>query len=557
MRDEELRRQAEAAGVATGYHDGLGQWHEVSVDTLRTVLEAVGPPPSPSPGPSAAARCRLPPDLEAGGRAWGWAVQLYALRSETSWGIGDLGDLASLLRASDPPGFVLLNPLHARTPGDPSPYAPSSRRFRDPLYIRVEAVPELAALSPDARAEVSALAKAGRDLNRAAVIDRAAVWGLKHDALWRCYQALARAGSGLAGRRDAFAAWRARTEGVEEFAAFSAAGRHDPGYQAWLQWVLEEQLRALPWPPGSIGVINDLAIGFSPDGFDAHSMREVLAEGVTIGAPPDLLAPQGQNWGLSAWAPGRLAAAGYEPFASTLRASLEGAGGLRVDHVMGLFRLFLIPSGAPPAEGTYVRCPAEELLGILAAESARADALVVGEDLGTVEPGVRERLAAARVLSYRLAWFEREPPAEWPRLALAAVTTHDLPTIAGRFAAGDAVEPDADAEGRAKAALLDRLEGEGVLAPGERAVGQIADALHGLLARTPCMLVAASLDDAVLAVERPNLPGTTGAQRPNWSRPLPLQLEDLLADPRVRALAGRLSEAVRRRPNEEPAEQGI
>ncbi len=593
--------------MATRYRDGLKQWHEVPVATLRAVLEAIGPVPEPVPELAQAPpqapgvrleaepRCYLPPELAAGGRSWGWGVQLYALRSRASWGIGDLGDLAALLRTPDPPGFVLLNPLHAAPPEEASPYMPSSRSFRNPLYLRVEAVPEVEPLDADERAALAALATEGRALNHAAVIDRTAVWALKDEALRRCHAALER----RPGRQAAFAAWRARTNGIEEFATFcglqDAHGRdwrawpaalHHPdaaavrrwheghpqevSYHAYLQWLLLEQFRALPraQEPGSLGVVNDLAVGVAADGFDAWSTQDVLAQGVTIGAPPDVLGPKGQNWGLPAWSPARLAEAGYEPFARTLRANLEGAGGLRVDHVMGLFRLFLIPEGASPSDGTYVRYPTDDLLAVLAAESMRARALVVGEDLGTVAVGVRRRLAAARVLSYRLAWFEREPPAAWPRLALAAVTTHDLPTIAGRFTGDDAAQlrqlnviPAEQAssaragEARRNAALLARLEGEGLLAPGERSLGAIAQALHQLLAQTPCMLVAATLEDALLVPDRPNVPGTT-SERPNWSLPLPLPLEELLADPRVRTLAGSLAKAVHRAAVPNSAEQG-
>jgi 4-alpha-glucanotransferase len=303
--------------------------------------------------------------------------------------------------------------------------------------------------------------------------------------------------------------------------------------------------------------VNDLAIGFAPDGFDAWSFQDELAAGMSVGAPPDPLGPHGQDWGLPAFVPDRLAAGGYGPFAQTIRAGMAHAAGLRIDHVMGLFRLFWIPEGAEPVQGTYVRYPADDLLGILALESLAAQALVVGEDLGTVEPGVRERLAAEGVLSYRLAWFEhddagrRRRAADYPRLALAATTTHDLPTVAGFFSGSDldhlcdigvatpGGREQADQETQ-RASLCQLLEDEGLLAPGERSVEAIVAALYGFLARTPAMLVAATLEDAVEAPDRPNVPGTID-QRPNWSLPLPVLLDDLAADPRVRRLAAVLS----------------
>jgi 4-alpha-glucanotransferase len=674
---DELRRTAEARGIATSFTDAASRHHEVSEATLSAMLEAMGPAPEPTAWPPvvvtrigrdrswrppegepvslvleggterplpaelpgdlppgrhrvvgrsgattlvvAPGRCHLPPALAGGGRAWGWAAQLYATRSRSSWGVGDLGDLAGLLATTAPlgTGFALLNPLHAALPAEPSPYNPSSRVFRNPLYLRVGDVPELAGLDPADRARVEALAGAGRDLLDQDRIDRPAVYRLKDTALRLAYGSLAR----LPARQAGLAAYRAATPNLEPFATFCALqhahgpdwrdwpasyrhpgrpevatfGRrhHDEvGYHAWLQWLLDEQLAAAasatpvdnrtpptrPWAtlpvgaPGTagagsgapggtgLGVLNDLAIGFAPNGFDAWSFQDELATGISVGAPPDPLGPQGQDWGLPAFVPDRLAADGYGPFAQTIRAGMAHAAGLRIDHVMGLFRLFWIPEGAEPAEGTYVRYPADDLLGVLALESMTARALVVGEDLGTVGPGVRERLAAEGVLSYRLAWFEHGPDgyrrraADYPRLALAATTTHDLPTVAGFFTGSDLEHlcdigvatpggsTQADQEEQ-RASLCRLLEAEGLLAPGERSVAAIVAALYGFLARTPSMLVAATLEDAVEAHDRPNVPGTVD-QRPNWSLPLPVLLDDLAADPRVRRLAGILSEGV-------------
>jgi 4-alpha-glucanotransferase len=533
-------------------------------------------------------RCHLPAALADGGRAWGWAAQLYAVRSRASWGIGDLGDLGGLLAATAPlgAGFALLNPLHAALPAEASPYNPSTRVFRNPLYLRVEDVPELAALDPGDRARVEALAGAGRELNDRHRIDRPAVYRLKDEALRLAHGAIGRA----PGRTDGLAAYRAATPNLERFATFCAlqhvhgqdwrawpaAYRH-PGrpevasfgdqhhqevaYHAWLQWLLDAQLAAAGGTRAGLGVLNDLAIGFAPDGFDAWSFQDELAAGISVGAPPDPLGPRGQDWGLPAFVPDRLAAGGYAPFAQTIRAGMAHAAGLRIDHVMGLFRLFWIPDGAEPADGTYVRYPADDLLGVLALESAAAEALVVGEDLGTVEPGVRERLTAEGVLSYRLAWFEQGPgegrrrASDYPRLALAATTTHDLPTVAGFFSGSDlehlcgigvaSRDGDERADQEAQRESLCRLlEDEGLLAAGERSVPAIVAALYGFLSRTPSMLVAATLEDAVEARDRPNVPGTID-QRPNWSLPLPVPLDDLAADPRVRRLAGILDQGVR------------
>src|SRR5215212_7965153 len=642
---DELRRTAQTRGIATSFTDAGGRLYEVSEATLEAVLAAMGPAPErrdwppvvvarqgwrhpwrpPAGEPAtlelasgeerplpaelpgdlpvgrhrvagrtgattlvvAPARCHLPASLEAGGRAWGWAAQLYAVRSAASWGIGDLGDLAGLLAstASLGAGFALLNPLHAASPGEPSPYNPSTRVFRNPLYLRVEDVPELAALAGPERARVEVLASDGRDLNGHHRIDRTAIYRLKDEALRLAHGALDR----LPERRAGLAAYRAATPNLERFATFCAiqhaegrdwrdwpaAYRHpgrpevaefgarhaaEVGYHAWLQWLLDEQLAAATPASGQLGVLNDLAIGFAPDGFDAWSFQDELAAGMTVGAPPDPLGPHGQDWGLPAFVPDRLTEGGYGPFAQTIRAGMAHAAGLRIDHVMGLFRLFWIPEGAEPAQGTYVRYPADDLLGVLALESVAAEALVVGEDLGTVEHGVRERLATEGVLSYRLAWFEHGPgggrrrAADYPHLALAAATTHDLPTVAGFFSGSDlahlveigAAAPDggegADQEAQ-RDSLCRLLEEEGLLEVGERGVEALVAALYGFLAHTPAMLVAATLEDALEAHDRPNVPGTID-QRPNWSLPLPVPLDNLAADPRVRRLAGILSEGV-------------
>jgi 4-alpha-glucanotransferase len=644
-----LRRAAEARGVATRFTDAAGNHHRVSEATLRAVLDALGeespaagsawppvvvarvggthpwrppaearaavvlesgeerPLPEELPGDLppgrhrvegrggetalvvAPGRCHLPPALAAGGRAWGWAVQLYALRSRASWGIGDLADLAGLLTATAPlgAGFALVNPLHAASPAEPSPYNPSSRVFRNPVYLQVEAVPEVGALAPRERALVEELAGRGRRLLDRDRIDRPAVARLKDRALRLAFAALPR----LPARQTALAAHRAATPGLDDYASFCAlqhvhgqdwrtwpaayrrpdggevasfrsARRDEVAYHAWLQWLLDEQLAAVPVPAGGLGVLTDLAVGFAPDGFDAWWFQDELAPGITVGAPPDPLGPHGQDWGVPPFVPGHLAAHAYEPFARTIRAGMAHAGGLRIDHVMGLFRLYWIPRGAEPADGTYVAYPADDLLGVLALESARARALVVGEDLGTVAPGVRERLAAEGVLSYRLAWFERgadgrrRRAADYPRLALAAATTHDLPTIAGFLdgsdlaelrdigvVAGDRFEDAAADRARERASLRRLLQDEGLLDPGAPDGGATAVALHALLARTPAMLVAATLEDALGVRRRPNVPGTT-TERPNWSLPLPVPLEELAGDPRLRRLAAVLSNGV-------------
>ncbi|TMD01402.1 MAG: 4-alpha-glucanotransferase [Chloroflexi bacterium] len=504
-------------------------------------------------------RCHLP----AGLRTWGWAAQLYALRSARSWGMGDLGDLAGLARRSAAElgaGMVLVNPLHAVAPGEPqqpSPYFPSSRLYRNPLYLRVEEVPGAAALG----ARLDALAAAGRELNRRRLIDRDAVHRLKTEALEEIWAGFAgdpgfdayRATEGE--QLERFATWCALAEvhggrwqdwpealrrpDTAEVAGFRAEHRRRIDHHAWLQWLLDRQLAAASEP---LSLMHDLAIGVDPGGADAWSWQEILASGVRVGAPPDEFNAAGQDWGLPPFHPWRLRRAGYEPFAATIRAALRHAAALRVDHVMGLFRLFWIPAGLGPADGAYVRYPHGELLDVLALESARAGAYVCGEDLGTVEDTVRTEMAERRMLSYRLLWFETDPPERYPRRALSAITTHDLPTVAGMWTGSDiddqrsaGVEPNLESTN----AIRDRigaLTGLGAGAPVDMAV----EALHARLAQAPSALVTATLDDCLGVTERPNMPATTDTW-PNWCLALPAPLEAVLDDPRTRRVAGLLN----------------
>jgi 4-alpha-glucanotransferase len=502
-------------------------------------------------------RCHLP----AGLRAWGWAVQLAATRSRDSWGIGDLVDLRRLgaWAAGRGAGFVALSPLHApapATPQQPSPYYASSRRFRNPLHLRVEEVDGAREAGP----AVDGAAAAGRALLADRRIDRDAVWASKREALEACF--------GVAGGDPAFARWqRAAGPAVEDWARWCAlAERHGGDWRgwpvtlrhprdgavadatgaapervaffAWLQWQLGRQVAAVPLP-----VVHDLAVGFDPGGFDSWAWQDLLALDARIGAPPDEFNRAGQDWGLPPFVPWRLRQVSYAPFVETLRSVLQGAGGLRVDHVMGLFRLFWVPPEAGPADGAYVRYPAGDLLDILALESARAGAVVIGEDLGTVEAGVRDELASRDVLSMRLLWFEDDPPAAWPERSLALVTTHDLPTVVGVWTGSDVDDqrtagvPVAE-EGAT--ALRQRLSARTGL-PDDAPVADVVVGAHRALAAAPSALVAATLEDALRVGERPNMPGTTDSW-PNWSLALPVPVEEVETDPGVAAVADALAE---------------
>ncbi|MGW7457903.1 4-alpha-glucanotransferase [Streptomyces sp. NPDC054797] len=535
-------------------------------------------------GRTAEATVILAPDRApaAPERAHGLLVQLYSLLSERSWGMGDLGDLAELARwagRTHGAGFIQVNPLHAAVPGtptDPSPYRPSSRRFPDPVHLRIEDVPEYAHC-PD-RAALAALAARGAELRRevldkGALIDRDAVWALKRAALELLY-AVPRTPE----REAAYGAFRAaQGPSLDRHAAWcAAAAGEDPGERAdfhrWLVWLTDAQLaaaqRAAREAGMAVGIVHDLAVGVHPDGSDARTGC-LHARGISVGAPPDAFNARGQDWGLPPWRPDVLAATAYAPFRSLLRGVFRYAGALRIDHVMGLFRLWWIPEGTPPAGGTYVGYDGEAMLAVLVLEAHRAGALVIGEDLGTVEPRVRQELARRGVLGTSVLWFERDwegdgsplAAAAWRADCLATATTHDLPPTAAKLAGGHVELRDrlglltrpAEEERAQDAAdtaewleLLDRL---GLETKGEEAAVQ---ALYAFLLRTPARLVGVWLPDAVGDRRPQNLPGTSD-QYPNWRLPLadaggrPLTLEELAASPRANALLEAVREGGRPR----------
>lgn len=495
-------------------------------------------------------RCHLPDDL----RAWGIAAELYAARSSRSWGIGDLGDLGQLaeLARRAGAGVLALNPLHAALPlaaQEPSPYFPSSRRWANPLYLRVHDLP-----GATGEPGLDELARLGEALNGERRIDRDAVYRLKLDAferLWRRFPGdpaferfLADHGTDLQQyatfcaltehHGGGWSRWPAEHRRPDTAAVSSFAGEHHDRvrFHAWLQWLLDGQLAA----SGAADlVIADLAVGVNPDGADAWAWQDELALDVGVGAPPDQFNTQGQDWGLPPFVPWRLRSRRYEPFVQTIRATMRRARGIRIDHVAGLFRLFWIPRGAGPGDGTYVRYDARELLDIVALESVRAGTFVVGEDLGTVEEATRSRLAAAGVLSYRLLWFEPGNPVEYPRQALAAVSTHDLPTIAGLWTGADLEAQEAldlhpntagTADMRTHLAALTSSDDD-------RPVEDVIVDAHRKLAEAPSALMTATLDDALAVTERPNMPGTVDGW-PNWSIALPVPIDDLAEHPLVR-----------------------
>lgn len=550
--------------------------------------------------------CWVPAPLQAGGRWWGYTVQLYALRSPHNCGIGDFGDLRRLvaMAAGQGAAFIGLNPLHALFPDRPeqaSPYSPSSRLALNPLYLDVASVieeydcdsarrlwneaafrkrlqrlrdTELVDYPGVAAAKEEVLQLAWRDFDtlelqrrtphgrafRSFLVERAASIGLH--ALFEALQAhLRQADPAVRGWQDWPAAYRdPRGAAVQGFRETHATAVR---YRLWLQWLAEQQLeraqaeaKAAGMP---IGLHRDLAVGVDPAGSQTWLQPALYAPDMRIGAPPDLLQPQGQDWGLAPPTPCGLRAARYQPFIDTLRANMRSAGALRLDHVMVLMRLFW--TGADG--GAYVRYPVEDLMGLLALESQRHRCMVVGEDLGTVPQQMHEAMAQGGLLSYRPLMFAHDaqagftPPAAFPAQAFAAFGTHDLPTLAGFWRGIDlqlhqrmapASSADAQARQQEREALCERLlqalahagngpgAGPALPRPGDDATPALVAAVYAYLASTPCWLVGVQLEDVTLQPVQVNLPGTREDQFPNWRRKLGCTLDALADDATLQAV---------------------
>ena len=556
-------------GIAHGYHDVNGTWHDTPAATREFLRGAMGDPLPIEPlwfvdqgcTDALQGRCSLatedgtdlgdvdalPSDLPLGHHrlqpldggpvtslvvaprscrpapyGWGVAAQVYSLWGPDDWGIGDLRDVEHLGRLIAARGgtAALLSPLHAPAPTLPqetSPYYPSSRRWLNPSLIPLDGA------SPVTN-------EAG------ALIDRSGAWPAKRRAL---LERFARAADGAEWRAWAdkegadlwqFCTWNALSERLgPRWAEWPAQFRHPDeravrdlplddeqfattrDFHAWLQWLA---LRTLERTADNAGValIGDLAVGCSPHGADAWLHQDLMALGVRIGAPSDPFNAAGQNWGLPPFVPARLRAAHYQPFIGMVRAACQAMSGLRIDHVMGLFRQFWIPEGGTPADGAYVQLPARELLAIVRLEATRADAFVVGEDLGTVEPEVRDELRTGGMLGTKVWWFDPHPD-EWPEANLATVTTHDLPTVFGVWANTDG-SPEMAFELRA------------AVAANTPAAATVK--LHEQVARSAARLCLATLDDLAGLTERQNHPGTLDAEHPNWCGRLPATTDTIL-----------------------------
>jgi 4-alpha-glucanotransferase len=595
MTEDELFARARAAGIAPEYENWRRERVAVPPDTLCARLAALDRAPSAGAGSGqdrtiagqATDRAKLP-DLP-GRKTWGFTLQLYSLRSRGSWGHGDLRDLAELAAWSGRDlgaGFVLVNPLHGAEPlppVSPSPYLPMTRMFISPLYLRVEDVPEYQRLEPDGRTQVERLAVPLRERSGTAdLIDRDVVWRAKRAAL----EVISRVPLGQQRQAD-FREFRARRGSeLERWSAWCAiADRHgadwrtwpakygqaaaaltavdqDQGlrdgamFHAWLQWQCDQQLAAAQQTARAAGmpygILHDLAVGVHPGGADAWADQDLLVPGVSVGAPPDEFNQLGQDWGQPPWHPGQLAAAGYQPLADLFGASLRHAGGLRVDHVMGLTRLWWIPAGRRPDQGAYVGYDRRASLAALAGAAARAGAIAIGEDLGTVDEQLRGELARHHILGTTMLWFARGrdgtplPASRWRRACMATVGTHDVPPVAG-FVTGEQVRVRAELGLLARPLAAEHADAEATLTRWtaslrrQRLLGadgstpgaaEFTIGLYGYLSRTPSLLTGVSLADAIGDVRTQNIPGTS-TEYPNWRVPLcdaagqPMLLEDM------------------------------
>ena len=534
-------------------------------------------------------------------RAMGLIVNLYAVRSDENWGVGDITDLATIAEWSGEKGaaFVGINPLHAlRNRGrDISPYSPISRLYRNPIYIDVTAVPELNE-SADARALLDdpATQQTLALLRASTQVDYEAVWSLKRRALEMLHRTFiirhrdARSGRGRDyrayieqeggtlvnfatfcaledhfGEKPGMSGWprwpsEYRHPASSDVIAFRAANEIAVDFHRWLQFELDRQLGAaakLARESGlGIGFYQDLAIGAAPDSADVWAFGHLFLPGVSVGAPPDGYAPQGQNWGLPPMDPLQLVEDRYEFWIALLRASLRHAGALRIDHVLGLFRQFWIPAGMSGRQGAYVRFPTEEMLGILALESVRHHAPIVGEDLGTVPPEVPGVLERWGILSSRVMYFEREsdgrfrPASSYPKLSLTTADTHDMATITGFWTARDIelqrmaglIESDESAAAarahrdNERRFLIERLVAEGALKSSDAEApsnAELRGAVHRFLCSTPAALVGIYLEDLVGEREPVNLPGVSSDVFQSWTRRLSHSLESIATDPDV------------------------
>ena len=555
--------------------------------------------------------CYLPSDQQDG-RTWGLSINLYAIRSARNWGIGDFTDLKKIVQwVADLKGaFVGINPLHALPNARPfgiSPYSPISRLYRNFIYLDVENIPEM--MGPEGAGILTAdtITREREELRKATLLDYEKVSSLKDKILRKAFDLFYekhykrntlrgrdfrryRSGEGTA--LESFATYMAIAEFFQGHRAGPETGVSSPDYswQEWpeeyrslssktvrrfrkdkkkgilfyqyVQWLIDEQMKEIAEKARdlnmAIGLYHDLAVGSVGGGSDAWSYQNAIAEGADVGAPPDDFSLNGQNWGFPPLIPEKLKETGYQLFIETIRKNMKYGGALRIDHALGMFRLFWIPRGMSAAKGAYLRCPSEDLLRIIALESVLNRTMVIAEDLGTIGEDARGILQRFKMLSYRLFYFERNypdpsflPPEKYPDIAVCAVTTHDLPTLYGYWAGrdleikkqlglyrGDPLWQE-HLIGREmdRRRILDALKSEGLFLdnyPAEPTMipemtPELCLAVYRYLALTPCRLVLVSLDDVIGAMDQQNMPGTVD-EYPNWMRKIAQTLEEIVSD---------------------------
>ena len=591
---EEIRalHPAGEGSVALGAVDEPG-YHRLTIDGRETTI-AVAPP-----------RCVTFSGIAPDKKMWGLSVQLYGLRREGDFGIGDAGALEAFAAAAAREGAdaVAISPAHSLFPADPArfaPYSPSSRLFLNALHA------DPAMLFPADRiaAAQAAAQRTTMSAKDAALIDWDAAGQRKYAALRSLYEDFARselsrdADNALARDFQTFvresgdylfqhalfeaaqekwlgadpprwrwsdwpADWRdPRSETLKRFAAENA---HDIQFSLFLQWIADRSFAAAQVRAKGagmrIGMITDLAVGMDRGGSHAWSRQDDVLLKLSLGAPPDKINGQGQDWGLTAFSPQALARTGYEPFIATLRAALRHAGGVRIDHVMSLMRLWVIPEGANSLEGAYLRYPLDDLLKLVALESHRHRAVVIGEDLGTVPPEFRVRLAERGIAGMDVLWFERDQhggfrsPQNWRSHAVGMTTTHDLPTVAGwwsgteidaRAACGFVADLQAEREAREqdRARLWDAFENENVTekkAPPADQPQEAVDAAIAFVAGAASPLSLIPVEDILSLAEQPNLPGTVD-EHPNWRRRFERPAAEMLQTPDAKRRLGLLRE---------------
>lgn len=605
MTHSRLDRLCRHHGITTSYEGPDGNTLRVPDETKRLILSRIGvDPDAPPSGPPAPSELAAPegvscycPDWLFDAPGWGIFCQLYELRSSRDWGIGDLRDLRDLtgIVAAAGADFLGINPMHALFPGDPgrrSPFSPSNRRFLNPIYIAVDDVPG----APPTYDPALAAARAADAVDYVAVMQ--SKLAALHDvfsrqpyatgAYGRAAHDTFRDAGGEALRRHALfdalslamvaeghgAGWtdwpdEMRDANSRAVAAFAEKNRHDVDFHLWLQWIASVQLDAARDAAREagmrIGLYLDLAVGEAPDGSATWGAPDLTLSDLTIGAPPDVFATHGQNWALSAPSPRALADRDFAPFRQMIEAQLSHAGALRIDHAMALWQLFLIPRDMSPSAGAHLRYPFKDLVSVLAEQSHRHGAVIIGEDLGFVPEGFRDAMSEARILAYRILYFEQDehgfkPAADYPRIALACLSTHDLPTLSRWWQAEDVtlrrqhglVDPVTSDEhirhrSRECVSLIRVLEAAGALLPGQASAAEadmpdeVLVAAHRFMARTPCLLAGVRLADLVGPADPTNLPGTV-EDYPNWKLRSPVPIEGIAEAPAFRAVTRAMRE---------------